>query len=86
MYTKFRYETKAEYENETELDRDPTWYNPVLIPYNPILWSYIVSLIQASSHMFVPQMPPFITGVTHWEGVYTFLCRYVIISTLIISN
>ena len=77
MYTKFRYETKAEYENETELDRDPTWYNPVLIPYNPIMWSYIVSIIQAGSHMFVPQLPPFITGVTHWEATTNFLFRYV---------
>ena len=77
MYTKFRYETKAEYENETESDRDPTWYNPVLIPYNPIMWSYIVSIIQAGSHMFVPQLPPFITGVTHWEATTTFLFRYV---------
>ncbi len=47
--------------------------NPVYLPYNPLLWSYIVSFIQATSHMFVPQMPPYITGVTHWESLSQFL-------------
>lgn len=53
-----------------------TWYNPVYLPYNPIIWSYIVSVIQALSHMFVPELPPYITGVTHWESIYMFLFRY----------
>ena len=79
MYTKFRYETRYYYsDNDTDLDTSPKWYNPVLTPYNPIMWSYIMSFIQASSHIFVPQMPPFITGVTHWESVSFFLFRLVI--------
>lgn len=52
------------------------WLNPVYLPYNPIIWSYIVSVIQASSHMLVPQMPPYITGVTHWESLHHFLWHY----------
>ncbi|XP_065899514.1 uncharacterized protein [Dysidea avara] len=76
MYTKFSYETKECYDhNSSELDTGPKWYNPVLTPYNPIMWSYIISFMQASSHMLVPQLPPFITGVTHWEAVSVFLCR-----------
>lgn len=48
------------------------WFNPVYLPYNPglIQWSYIVSFIQATSHMFVPQMPPYITGVPHRRRTY----------------
>ena len=76
MYTRFRYETKECFDNDTDLETGPHWYNPVLTPYNPIMWSYIVSMIQASSHMFVPQLPPFITGVTHWEALSVFLFRY----------
>jgi len=77
MYTKFSYETKECYDDGNgDLDTGPKWYNPVLTPYNPIMWSYIVSMIQASSHMFVPQLPPYITGVTHWEALSVFLCRY----------
>ena len=52
------------------------WLNPVYLPYNPLIWTYIVSAIQALSHMFVPQMPPYITGVTHWESLHVFLCQY----------
>ena len=79
MYTKFRYETLECYDGN-DVDTGPEWYNPVLHPYNPIMWSYIVSFIQAASHMFVPQLPPFITGVTHWESVSVFLFRYVILN------
>ena len=28
------------------------------------------------SHTFVPQMPPYITGVTHWENLHKFLWHY----------
>lgn len=49
------------------------WLNPVYLPYNPIVWSYIVSVIQASSHGGMPQLPPYITGVTHWESFHAFL-------------
>ena len=76
MYVKFSYEALSCY-GGNDIHTGPKWYNPVLHPYNPIMWSYIVSFIQASSHMFVPQLPPFITGVTHWESVYIFLFRYV---------
>ena len=83
MYTKFRYETEEYYDRyNNNVKTEPVWYNPVLHPYNPIMWSYVVSLIQASSHMLVPQLPPFITGVTHWESLYVFLFRFV---TMIIS-
>ena len=46
------------------------------MPYNPLIWTYIVSAIQALSHMFVPEMPPYIAGVTHWESLHIFLCQY----------
>ena len=55
---------------------DEHWLNPVYLPYNPILLSYIVSIIQALSHMLVPEMPPYITGVTHWESIHVYLWRY----------
>lgn len=78
MYTKFRYETEECYDRyDNDVKTKPEFYNPVLHPYNPIMWSYVVSVIQASSHFLVPQLPPFITGVTHWESVHTFLCRFV---------
>ena len=45
--------------------KNPTnpWYNPTTIWTNPLIWSYIISFIQASSHMAVPQLPPYITGI-----------------------
>ena len=41
---------------------DQPWYNPTSYDTNPIIWSYIVSLIQATSHVILPQIPPNITG------------------------
>lgn len=41
---------------------DQTWYNPTTYGTNPLIWSYIVSLIQATSHVILPQIPPNITG------------------------
>jgi len=80
MYTKFRHDTAHCYDgNDSDIHTSQHWYNPVLIPYHPFIWMYIVSLIQAASHMVVPQMPPFITGVTHWEAMHVFLFRYCII-------
>ncbi|CAC5382997.1 unnamed protein product [Mytilus coruscus] len=38
------------------------WYNPTNLYTHPLIWSYAISFIQASSHMIVPQMPPNITG------------------------
>ncbi|XP_053402941.1 uncharacterized protein LOC128558118 [Mercenaria mercenaria] len=52
-----------------------SWYNPTTIASNPILWSYIISFIQASSHLAVPQMPPYITGLHHWESMHAFFCK-----------
>jgi len=69
--------TKYCFDNDTDWKIGLKFYNSVLNPYSPILWSYIVSFIQASSHMFVPQLPPFITGVTHWEALSVFLFRYI---------
>lgn len=43
------------------------WYNPTTLGTNPIMWSYIISFIQASSHMVVPQLPPYITGKVKQE-------------------
>lgn len=38
------------------------WYNPTTTATNPLIWSYAMSFLQASSHMSVPQLPPYITG------------------------
>ncbi|CAC5396423.1 unnamed protein product [Mytilus coruscus] len=38
------------------------WYNPTNLYTHPFIWSYVISAIQALSHMVVPQMPPNITG------------------------
>ncbi|XP_071144153.1 uncharacterized protein [Mytilus edulis] len=53
------------------------WYNPTSYGTNPFIWSYVISFIQAISHIAVPQMPPYITGVEHWESVraYMYICK-----------
>lgn len=38
------------------------WYNPTTWPTNPLIWSYAISFLQASSHMTEPQIPPNISG------------------------
>jgi hypothetical protein len=40
------------------------WYNPTTLPTNPIIWTYVMSLIQATSHIGAPQLPPYITGTS----------------------
>lgn len=61
-------------DNATGIYKYYPFFNPVYLPYNPLIWSYIVSFVQATSHFFVPQLPPYITGVTHWESIHVFLC------------
>ncbi|XP_052082085.1 uncharacterized protein LOC127719814 [Mytilus californianus] len=34
--------------------KDNSWYNPTNLYTHPLIWSYAISLIQASSHMAVP--------------------------------
>lgn len=38
------------------------WYNPTNWYTNPLIWSYIISLVQASSHGFEQEIPPNISG------------------------
>lgn len=63
--------------NATGIYRDH-WLNPVYLHalQTSYLELYIVSAIQALSHIFVPEMPPYIAGVTHWESLHIFLCQY----------
>lgn len=34
------------------------WYNPTTWPTNPIIWSYVMSFIQALSHVATGTLPP----------------------------
>ncbi|KAK3597066.1 hypothetical protein CHS0354_022071 [Potamilus streckersoni] len=52
-----------------------SWYNPTYLWANPIIWSYLASIVQAGSHMCSPQLPPYITGVDHWESLPAFFCQ-----------
>ena len=52
------------------------WFNPVYLPYNPLICTYIVSFCQALSHTIESRVPPYITGTTHWESTHTHLWRY----------
>ncbi|KAK3749570.1 hypothetical protein QZH41_019714, partial [Actinostola sp. cb2023] len=36
------------------------WY------YNPVLWVCVLSVIQSSSHMFEPKIPPRVSQTAHW--------------------
>ncbi|XP_061171881.1 uncharacterized protein LOC133181379 [Saccostrea echinata] len=51
------------------------WYNPTNWYTNPLIWSYGISFLQASSHMTESQIPAFITGVTHWESLHMFFLK-----------
>ena len=72
LYDQWRYDAPYLDDMRYNGTRRP-WYDPVRTPYHPILWSYVLAAVQASSHFFVPQLPPFITGLRHWEGVWVFL-------------
>ncbi|CAG2253296.1 unnamed protein product [Mytilus edulis] len=49
------------------------WYNPTNWYTNPLIWSYIISLVQASSHGFEQEIPPEYSGASHWESLHVFL-------------
>jgi hypothetical protein len=43
------------------------WYSPTSSFWtNPLVCCYIASLIEAFSHIIVPQLPPYIVGVNRW--------------------
>jgi len=49
------------------------FYNPTIWACNPLIWAYISSLVESASHLLVPQLPPYITGVNHWESPLAFI-------------
>lgn len=42
------------------------WFNPMTLRTNPLLWSYVIALIETYSHALVPQLPPTILG-RYWR-------------------
>jgi hypothetical protein len=38
------------------------WYNPTTWPTNPMIWSYVMSFIQALSHLATGTLRPYISG------------------------
>jgi len=67
-----------------KIDGNP-WYASTESYANPLLWIYICSFCESCSHIIVPQLPPYITGVNHWETTLTFFFkfdRYVFASTI----
>ncbi|CAC5397300.1 unnamed protein product [Mytilus coruscus] len=51
------------------------WYNPTNWYINPLIWSYIISFVQAFSHGFEQEIPPNISGASHWESLHVFVCH-----------
>ncbi|VDI82422.1 Hypothetical predicted protein [Mytilus galloprovincialis] len=49
------------------------WYNPTNWYTNPLIWSYIISFVQAYSHIYEQEIPPYISGAGHWESLHLYL-------------
>lgn len=48
-------------------------YNPTTWATNPLIWAYVSSFVESLSHLMVPQLPPYVTGVNHWESPIAFV-------------
>ncbi|XP_078366136.1 uncharacterized protein LOC144650355 isoform X2 [Oculina patagonica] len=46
------------------------WY------FNPVLWAFVLSFLQAFSHIFEPKIPPRVDGTQHWMSCGDMLKRY----------
>jgi hypothetical protein len=54
-------------------DAEAPWYNPTNhLATNPLVLLYVCSLIEAFSHIIVPQLPPYIVGVNHWYDTVSY--------------
>ncbi|KAL6051727.1 Glycerophosphocholine acyltransferase 1 [Balamuthia mandrillaris] len=46
---------------------------PTPLAYNPLLWAFVFSWLQAISHGFEPYLPPRVNSTTHWVRMSDFL-------------